>query len=110
MANSLTANEYNPEKLSAEFLKIYGENKNEIQIFSSPARINIIGEHIDFNGGKVFPASINRCLYIAIRKRNDSKIIYNDVRFPGTFEFSTDENFSFKKENDYANYLNQTTK
>ncbi len=106
MPNSLTEKEYNPENLSDDFIKLYGRNGNEIQIFSSPARINIIGEHIDYNGGKVFPASINRYLYIAIRKRDDSKIIYNDVRFPGTFEFSVKDDFSFKKENDYANYLN----
>ena len=54
----------------------------------------------------VFPAAINRYLYVAIRKRNDTKIIYNDARFPGTFEFDVNDNFSYKKENDYANYLN----
>ncbi len=106
MANNLTATEYDPKNLAGDFTKLYGESKNQIQIFSSPARINIIGEHIDYNGGKVFPSCINRYLYIAIRKRDDSKIIYNDVRFPGTFEFDIGDHFAFKKEDDYANYLN----
>ncbi len=104
--NSLTKKEYSPEELLDGFLKMYGGNKERVRIFSSPARINIIGEHIDFNGGKVFPACINRCLYLAVRKRADSKIFYNDMRFPGSFEFDVNDNFSYDKKNDYANYLN----
>ncbi|WP_191015803.1 galactokinase [Treponema zioleckii] len=106
MAGSLTSKEYDPKELIPEFVKIYGGNAADIKIYSSPARINIIGEHIDYNGGKVFPAAINRYLYVAIRKRNDSKIVYNDVRFPGTFEFDINDDFKFDKKNDYANYLN----
>ncbi len=102
----LTSKEYDPKDLPAEFLKTYGKNDNEIRVYASPARINIIGEHIDYNGGKVFPAAIDRYLYVAIRKRADSKIIYNDVRFPGTYEFDVNDNFTFDKKNDYANYLN----
>ena len=102
----LTSKEYDPKDLPAEFLKTYGKNDNEIRVYASPARINIIGEHIDYNGGKVFPAAIDRYLYVAIRKRADSKIIYNDVRFPGTYEFDINDNFTFDKKNDYANYLN----
>ncbi len=104
--NSLTAKNYNPEDLIPEFIKTYGNSNEQIQLYSSPARINIIGEHIDYNGGKVFPAAINKYLYVAIRKRGDSKVIYNDVRFPGTFEFDINDNFVFDKKNDYANYLN----
>ena len=53
---SLTAKEYDPADLPAEFIKVYGESKEPLAVFASPARINIIGEHIDYNGGKVFPA------------------------------------------------------
>lgn len=105
-SDSLTSTNYNPADLPKDFVKIYGGDEGSVKIFSSPARINIIGEHIDYNGGMVFPAAINRYLYVAIRKRSDNKIIYNDVRFPGTFEFDVNDNFSYKKENDYANYLN----
>lgn len=106
MINDITVKEYTPEGLKEAFVKMYGENGTEIRIYSSPARINIIGEHIDYNGGKVFPASINRYLYIAIRKRNDTKILYNDVRFPGSFEFDINQTFVYDEANDYANYLN----
>ena len=94
-----------PELLRENFIEIYGPGEG-IRVFASPARINIIGEHIDYNGRKVFPAAIDKYLYCAIRKRADSKIVYNDLFFPGTFEFTTDTDFKFEKENNYANFLN----
>jgi len=104
--DSLTSETYNPDNLPAAFVKKYGGTEDSVQLFSSPARINIIGEHIDYNGGKVFPAAINRYLYVAIRKRQDTKIRYSDVRFPGDFEFDINDSFAFDKKNGYANYLN----
>lgn len=106
MNNSLTEKVYSPEWLLEEFVKIYGGDKSSVRIFASPARINIIGEHIDYNGGKVFPACIDRFLYAAIRKRADSKIFYKDAKFPLSFEFDVNDEFSYSKENDYSNYLN----
>lgn len=106
MNNSLTEKEYSPEWLLEEFVKIYGGEKSFVRIFASPARINIIGEHIDYNGGKVFPACIDRFLYAAIRKRADTKIFYKDAKFPLSFEFDVNDEFSYSKKNDYANYLN----
>ena len=104
--DSLTAKTYDPKELFPAFVKLYGGSEKDIKIYSSPARINIIGEHIDYNGGFVFPAAINRYLYIAIRKRQDSKVVYNDVRFPGEHTFDINDNFVYDKKNDYANYLN----
>ncbi len=106
MANDLTSKEYTIEELKKSFIRLYSGNEAAVRLYSSPARINIIGEHIDYNGGKVFPASINRYLYIAIRKRADSKVLYNDIRFPGSYEFDINQNFVYDKANDYANYLN----
>ena len=103
---ALTEKEFNPADLPAAFVKVYGGSEKDVAVFSSPARINIIGEHIDYNGGKVFPAAINRYLYVAIRKRADTKIVYNDARFPGTYEFDANDTFVYDKKNDYANYLN----
>ena len=96
---------FNRADFLAAFKKIYG-GADGVRLFRSPARINIIGEHIDYNGGKVFPAAIDRYMYFAIRKRNDTKIIYNDLQFEGTFSFDANESFAYKKENSYANYLN----
>lgn len=98
--------DFDPKTLPEEFVKIYNGKKEDVQVYAGPARINIIGEHIDYNGGKVFPAAIDKCTYVAIRKRSDTKITYNDLKFPGTYSFDITEDFSYKKENDYANYLN----
>ena len=109
MSNKKERFEVTPELLKENFITIYGDKTqsgNEIKMFASPARINIIGEHIDYNGGKVFPAAIDKYLYCAIRKRNDSKIIYNDLFFNGTYTFDTNDNFAFDQKNDYANFLN----
>lgn len=104
MSNSNT--DFDPALLAGEFVKMYGGSEKDVRIFASPARINIIGEHIDYNGGKVFPAAIDKYLYVAIRKRADTTITYNDIKFPGTYTFDVNENFTYRKENDYANYLN----
>ncbi|MCQ2591217.1 MAG: galactokinase [Treponema sp.] len=99
--------EVTPDFLREQFINFYGQNsKEEIRMFASPARINIIGEHIDYNGGMVFPAAIDKYLYCAIRKRPDTKIVYNDLFFPGTFTFDVNETFVFDEKNDYANFLN----
>ncbi|MCK9169316.1 MAG: galactokinase [Treponema sp.] len=101
-----TNTDFDPALLPGEFVKIYGGTEKDIHVFQSPARINIIGEHIDYNGGKVFPAAIDKYLYVAVRKRTDTKITYNDIKFPGTYTFDVNENFAYNKENGYANYLN----
>lgn len=99
-----------PKLLKENFVEIYGKENSatdeKIRMFASPARINIIGEHIDYNGGKVFPAAIDKYLYCALRKRKDTKIIYNDLFFPGTYTFDISDDFKFDKANDYANFLN----
>ena len=97
--------EIEPDKLRQEFYELYGSGDSP-RLFASPARINIIGEHIDYNGGKVFPAAIDRYLYVAIRRRKDTKIIYNDLFFDGTYTFDINDDFKFDKANDYANFLN----
>ena len=95
-----------PEELKEEYLKIYHESENPILIASAPARINIIGEHIDYNGGYVFPAAIDRYLYVAIRKRNDNKIFYKDLLYHDAYEFDINDEFEYNKEYHYGNYLN----
>ena len=92
--------------LKNKFFEFYGQCENKIQFYKSPARINIIGEHIDYNGGKVFPCAIDRYLYVAVRKRNDSKINYRDLKFTQKYSFDINDEFTYKKENGYANYLN----
>jgi galactokinase len=93
-------------ELVSEFTARFGGSSDGVSVFASPARINIIGEHIDYNGGKVFPAAIDKYLYLMIRKRGDSKIVYDDLRFAGERSFDVKDAFAYRKEDDYANFLN----
>lgn len=60
-------------ELKNEFIKLYGEGGN-IRFFASPGRVNLIGEHIDYNGGYVFPAALTNGTVIALRERDDNII------------------------------------
>lgn len=57
-----------------EFIKIYGESEEKIHIFKSPGRVNLIGEHIDYNGGHVLPAALTMSTTVLARKRDDNVI------------------------------------
>lgn len=60
--------------LIEKFINIYGGNKSDIHIFESPGRVNLIGEHIDYNGGYVLPAALSMKTTVLIRNRNDKFI------------------------------------
>jgi len=61
-------------ELKNKLISIYGKSDEKIYYFSSPGRVNLIGEHTDYNGGCVFPAAISFASTIAIRKRKDNII------------------------------------
>ncbi len=63
----------NLTSLKEQFSKLYGIDKDPI-IVRSPGRVNIIGEHTDYNGGFVLPASIDKAAYIAMALRDDDEI------------------------------------
>lgn len=56
------------------FLKRYGGTEDGIRVFASPGRVNLIGEHTDYNGGLVFPAAISMRSLIVLRPREDDVI------------------------------------
>ncbi|WP_411824176.1 galactokinase [Leptospira sp. 'Mane'] len=61
--------------LFIEFLKQFGKNSDTIRHFQAPARINIIGEHVDYLGGIVLPAAIDFSIQCLVRPRDDFSII-----------------------------------
>ena len=66
------------KKLMETFQKLYG-GEGDIRTFFSPGRVNLIGEHTDYNGGHVFPCALTLGTYGIARKRNDRKIrLYSD--------------------------------
>ena len=80
------------EKLLAEFSKIFGDD-GQAELFFSPGRVNLIGEHTDYNGGHVFPCALTIGTYGAVRKRADRKLRLYSMNFSGTgiWETSLDE-------------------
>ena len=61
-------------KIIDEFINLYGGERDDIRVFQSPGRVNLIGEHTDYNGGYVFPAALTMKTTIVARKRTDSVI------------------------------------
>lgn len=68
------------EQLLKRFTEIYGDG-GEIQCFFAPGRVNLIGEHTDYNGGHVFPCALTIGTYGAIRRREDGKLRFYSMNF-----------------------------
>ena len=79
-------------KLIEKFVSIYGEG-GEIRSFFSPGRVNLIGEHTDYNGGHVFPCALSIGTYMIVRKREDRTIRFYSENFSklGVIETSLDD-------------------
>ncbi len=61
----------NKKELAKEFIRLFGGDEKDLRFFTSPGRVNLIGEHIDYNGGYVFPAALTMGATIVARKRDD---------------------------------------
>lgn len=80
------------EELREGFIKIYGD-EGEIRGYMSPGRVNLIGEHIDYNGGHVFPCALKNGNYAVVRKRDDRKLRFYSANYHkgGVYETSLDD-------------------
>jgi galactokinase len=76
------------EQVTAEFEKHFGQPP--AHIVRAPGRVNLIGEHTDYNDGFVFPMAIDRAAWIALRPRDDKRVIVHSVDFDQTAEFTLD--------------------
>ena len=72
-------------------------------VFRSPGRVNIIGEHTDYNNGFVLPAAINKAVYVAVDKRNDDQIILHSIDFKDKFEGRVSD--IKRSDKHWANYI-----
>ncbi len=59
-------------------------------VFRAPGRVNLIGEHTDYNDGFVMPAAVGFSTYVAIAARPDRKLVIHSEEFPEKFEFDLD--------------------
>ncbi|WP_270641753.1 galactokinase [Ligilactobacillus salivarius] len=89
--------------INDKFTEIFGEQAEAT--FFSPGRINLIGEHTDYNGGHVFPCAISLGTYGAARKREDNKLRFYSANFEdlGIIETSLDD-LKYGKKDNWVNY------
>ena len=89
------------KQVKEEFIKTF--KINPLLIFS-PGRINLIGEHTDYNGGFVFPAAVNKGIAAAIQKSNTNKSTAYAIDKASKIEFELD-NLKPSKEGNWENYV-----
>src|SRR2546428_7666332 len=75
-------------KLRREFISKFGASP---RIYRAPGRVNLIGEHTDYNDGFVMPAAIDLWTWVAFAPRKDRKIIIRSENFSESAEFELDE-------------------
>ena len=87
-----------------KFKEIFGA-EGEIHVYFAPGRVNLIGEHTDYNGGHVFPCALTIGTYMAVRKRSDRKLRFYSMNFDqlGVIEISLDE-MKPKEDGEWTNY------
>lgn len=92
------------EKLLAKFKEIFGK-EGDIRVYFAPGRVNLIGEHTDYNGGHVFPCALTIGTYGVVRKREDKKLRFYSMNFEhlGVIEASLEE-LKAEKKADWTNY------
>ena len=92
------------EKILAKFEEVFGSAEGAKAYFA-PGRVNLIGEHTDYNGGHVFPCALTIGTYGVARKREDNKLRFYSMNFErlGMIESSLDDLKPYKEAN-WTNY------
>src|SRR5699024_258678 len=92
------------KRLFEQFEEVFGYDG--MNLYFSPGRINLIGEHTDYNGGKVFPCAITVGTYAVVSKAEEKEVRAFSGNFTelGTTSFSL-ENLQYEKESGWTNYL-----
>ena len=87
-----------------KFQELYGA-EGDIRVYFAPGRVNLIGEHTDYNGGHVFPCALTIGTYMAVRKREDRQLRFYSMNFEnlGVIEDSLD-NLVAKEDGEWTNY------
>lgn len=91
-------------QLKAKFEELFGKD-GDIRSYFAPGRVNLIGEHTDYNGGHVFPCALTLGTYGIARKRSDKKLRFYSLNFPhtGIIEASLD-GLEPSSSSDWTNY------
>ena len=92
------------DEIKKFFLEAYGASEQPIHCFFCPGRVNLIGEHIDFNGGYVFPAALSLGIYGAIRVRTDHLIQLKSLNAGLTIKVDVDKEILYDERDGWGNY------
>ncbi|WP_234124931.1 galactokinase [Clostridium hydrogenum] len=92
------------DNLKNQFKNIF--NKGAERFFFAPGRINLIGEHTDYNGGHVFPCAITFGTYAVVSFNNSNKFSLYSMNFEklGVIDVEID-NLEYRKEDNWTNYV-----
>lgn len=91
------------EQLEQHFTQKYSRNNTPIAMYHAPGRVNLIGEHIDYNGGVVFPAALSVGTTMLARPRSDGKFRFMSTNFPEVVEMDIADT-SYRTADGWANY------
>ncbi|QRR03674.1 galactokinase [Dyadobacter sandarakinus] len=78
------------ETIRNKYLQAFG-SEAKYRIFRSPGRINLIGEHTDYNNGFVLPASVDKAVYFVIAPREDDRVILHAADLDETYSFALND-------------------
>lgn len=92
------------EKLLDEFEKVFGSREGA-EVYFAPGRVNLIGDHTDYNGGHAFPCALTLGTYGVARKREDRKLRFYSMNFESSGVIMSDlENMKAEEKAGWTNY------
>ena len=92
------------EKLLDEFERVFGSREGAA-VYFAPGRVNLIGDHTDYNGGHAFPCALTLGTYGVARKREDRKLRFYSTNFESSGVIMSDlENMKAEEKADWTNY------
>ncbi|MBB5323338.1 galactokinase [Anoxybacillus tepidamans] len=93
------------KQLKADFMAWFGGIEEEIRTFFSPGRVNLIGEHTDYNGGHVLPCALQIGTYALVRKTKSANVRFYSQNFPEKGVITVPlADLSYSGEHGWANY------
>ena len=93
------------QSLKVKFQELFGDRENA-RFFFAPGRVNLIGEHTDYNGGHVFPCALSMGTYACVKKRQDGLFRFYSLNVESAGVITADEDsFQPLEDKQWASYL-----